>query len=356
MTDALGNIKEKLAYDPWGLRRNPENWAELDNGKSFLFSRGYTMHEHLDDFRLINMSGRVYDPVMAQFLSPDPFIQAPGNWYNYNRYGYCLNNPLLFSDLSGYTWGIFKPFVKFGNWVKKSFDNLGDWMNKHDLSFMVGTNMTPLGGSRTYNASINGQEVFNSANISQFNPAVNVERGLNQMRSSYGLYIDNLNSLDLAVDQGIRSSVSMGGAANFGIAEIDAYSGAATKVIYDAIPGGYWKDGMPIEVNYGNDILVVDNTNNAYRSIDDPIFTKRHRAYWNINYIAASYTYPIKNFEAMEKGLHGWAQFAAPNTKFPYFFPLPDDFQKSVNDYSNYYEARERKKKFYYYRKAGIIY
>jgi len=56
VTDALGNVKEKLAYDPWGLRRSPSNWTQTDSRTSFLFSRGYTMHEHLDDFGLINMN------------------------------------------------------------------------------------------------------------------------------------------------------------------------------------------------------------------------------------------------------------------------------------------------------------
>lgn len=47
------------------------------------------------------MNGRVYDPLMAQFLSPDPYIQAPGSWLNYNRYAYCYNNPLVYTDPSG---------------------------------------------------------------------------------------------------------------------------------------------------------------------------------------------------------------------------------------------------------------
>jgi hypothetical protein len=38
---------------------------------------------------------------MAQFFSPDPHIQAPSNWFNYNRYGYCYNNPLIHNDPSG---------------------------------------------------------------------------------------------------------------------------------------------------------------------------------------------------------------------------------------------------------------
>jgi hypothetical protein len=47
------------------------------------------------------MNGRVYDPLTAMFFSPDPYLQAPGNWLNYNRYGYCLNNPFLYTDPSG---------------------------------------------------------------------------------------------------------------------------------------------------------------------------------------------------------------------------------------------------------------
>ncbi|ASB48829.1 RHS repeat domain-containing protein [Alkalitalea saponilacus] len=101
VANEAGQVVERYAYDPWGARRNPSDWSQPDNRTSLLFSRGYTMHEHLDDFGLINMNGRMYDPLMAQFLSPDPFIQAPGNWFNYNRYAYCYNNPLIYTDPSG---------------------------------------------------------------------------------------------------------------------------------------------------------------------------------------------------------------------------------------------------------------
>jgi hypothetical protein len=47
------------------------------------------------------MNGRVYDPLIARFLSPDPQLQDPGNWLNYNRYAYCINNPLKYTDPSG---------------------------------------------------------------------------------------------------------------------------------------------------------------------------------------------------------------------------------------------------------------
>jgi len=101
ITDEDGNLVESLSYDPWGRRRNADDWTDY-NVSSTLFDRGYTGHEHLDQFGLINMNGRVYDPFLARFLSPDPFVQAPGYSQNYNRYSYAWNNPLRFVDPSGF--------------------------------------------------------------------------------------------------------------------------------------------------------------------------------------------------------------------------------------------------------------
>jgi hypothetical protein len=47
------------------------------------------------------MNGRIYDPVLARFLSPDPFVQMPDFTQSYNRYSYCLNNPFSYTDPSG---------------------------------------------------------------------------------------------------------------------------------------------------------------------------------------------------------------------------------------------------------------
>jgi len=67
-------------------------------------ARGYTGHEHIDLFELVNMDGRVYDPRLGRFLSPDPYVQDPTYSQSLNRYSYCVNNPLVFYDPSGYTW------------------------------------------------------------------------------------------------------------------------------------------------------------------------------------------------------------------------------------------------------------
>ena len=48
------------------------------------------------------MNGRMYDPVIGRVLSPDNFVQDPTNTQSYNRYSYCLNNPLRYTDPSGW--------------------------------------------------------------------------------------------------------------------------------------------------------------------------------------------------------------------------------------------------------------
>ena len=73
--------------------------------------RGYTGHEMLSEFDIINMNqrslsrsgesnGRLYDPVLGCFFSPDNYVQMPDNSQNFNRYSYCLNNPLKYTDPS----------------------------------------------------------------------------------------------------------------------------------------------------------------------------------------------------------------------------------------------------------------
>ena len=97
ITDSQGTILQELSYDAWGNLRNPTTWSGSFTGTP-LIDRGFTGHEHLYGFGLINMNGRMYDPVMSTFLSVDSYVQDPENSQNFNRYAYCLNNPLRYTD------------------------------------------------------------------------------------------------------------------------------------------------------------------------------------------------------------------------------------------------------------------
>jgi RHS repeat-associated protein len=94
----------EYSYDAWGRMRNPATWVNYTPGSEpalFVAGRGYTGHEHLPWFSMINMNGRLYDPLIAMFLSPDNYVQEPSSTQNYNRFGYCLNNPQIYTDPSG---------------------------------------------------------------------------------------------------------------------------------------------------------------------------------------------------------------------------------------------------------------
>ena len=51
------------------------------------------------------MNGRIYASKLGRMLSPDPVTQAPENGQNHNRYTYAYNNPLKYTDPSGYQIG-----------------------------------------------------------------------------------------------------------------------------------------------------------------------------------------------------------------------------------------------------------
>ena len=100
------NEQHKLSYDAWGRLRDPSNHSlyTLDNEPEPFLGRGYCGHEHLTGLGLINMNARLYDPLLGRFLSPDPYVQAPDYSQSFNRYSYCMNNPLKYVDEDGEFW------------------------------------------------------------------------------------------------------------------------------------------------------------------------------------------------------------------------------------------------------------
>lgn len=137
-----GTRKNDLSYDAWGNRRDPNTWEQKNatdfvnelNTPTLITDRGYTLHEHLDVYGLINMNGRAYDQRMAQFLSPDPFVQAPENTQSYNRNAYCFNNPMKYTDPTGY----------FTGWYVDQYMNVVGWDQNYmtnDLHLVYGNDL-----------------------------------------------------------------------------------------------------------------------------------------------------------------------------------------------------------------------
>lgn len=124
-----GTWRVNESFDAFGKRRgaawvgNPSA-AELAN-MQISTRRGFTFHEHLDSTQLVHMNGRLYDPFIGRFLSPDPIIQSPLFSQSLNRYSYALNSPLNYTDPTGF-W--------FDDLDWDWFDNI-DWTLDWDLFF-----------------------------------------------------------------------------------------------------------------------------------------------------------------------------------------------------------------------------
>jgi RHS repeat-associated protein len=101
LTDEAGSVAERKSFDAFGARRNPK-WHSFAAPAPSTTTRGFTGHEDEEDLGLVNMKGRIYDPKLGRFLTPDPVVSRPHDGQSWNPYSYVLNNPLAYTDPSGF--------------------------------------------------------------------------------------------------------------------------------------------------------------------------------------------------------------------------------------------------------------
>ena len=146
ITDNAGNPVERRHFDAWGNITsywNAEGKTTIP-AEGILLDRGYTGHEHLQTVGFIHMNGRLYDPVLHRFLQPDNFVQDPFNTQNFNRYGYVLNNPLLYIDPTGeygeegltpnQQRGLGGLLGSLGYTIKENWPEIKDWIGRNAKS------------------------------------------------------------------------------------------------------------------------------------------------------------------------------------------------------------------------------
>jgi len=113
IANAAGAANINESFTAFGSRRNPTNpsaWtlpaSASDLTTIATYSReGYTFQTALgQSLGLNHLNGRVEDAVTGRFLSPDPVVQDPTNAQDYNRFSYVMNDPLTFSDPTGFCW------------------------------------------------------------------------------------------------------------------------------------------------------------------------------------------------------------------------------------------------------------
>ncbi|HVU08862.1 MAG TPA: toxin TcdB middle/N-terminal domain-containing protein [Verrucomicrobiae bacterium] len=94
-TDQNGNEIQNYGYFAFGQSRYTQS------STVFKVSRRYTGQIFDDATGLYYYNARYYDPQLGRFTQPDDIIPDLSNPQTYNRYAYCVNNPLRYTDPSG---------------------------------------------------------------------------------------------------------------------------------------------------------------------------------------------------------------------------------------------------------------
>ena len=226
---SMGSVIERLAYDPWGKRRNTNGLSDTtDSLVGRTTDRGFTEHEHLDEIGVVHMNGRIYDPLVGRFMSADPFIQAPSMLQSYNRYAYVMSNSLNLTDPSGYSW--FSKLMHLGDRISSIGVSLGSpYLYHKSVNFLSGS-----GGYQLKSAALGYVSLF-------CGPAVAVCAGGFQGALARGYGASHDDALEAGVVAGITAAAFMaaGKVGNaYGVNSFGQYAAHAVAGCVTSAAGG----------------------------------------------------------------------------------------------------------------------
>jgi RHS repeat-associated protein len=124
--------------------------------------RGFTGHEHLDAVGIIHMNGRIYDPALGRMLSPDPNVPDPTVTQSFNRYAYVRNNPLSYTDPTGF-WedgGDYGPGRDFGGESYPDGSSVGEGQHGPMMDRVPSSSQNSFGQIRNKEAVPNQNETL----------------------------------------------------------------------------------------------------------------------------------------------------------------------------------------------------
>ena len=98
LVDISGNTVVEYKYDAWGniVYQTPNQ--SLGDINPYRY-RGYRFDEETGFYYL---NSRYYNPVIGRFISSDGLLGKQGDTIGHNMYAYCANNPVMYSDITGY--------------------------------------------------------------------------------------------------------------------------------------------------------------------------------------------------------------------------------------------------------------
>ena len=255
LTNQAQQIQEEYSFDAWGRRRNPIDWMYTATAPNIL-NRGFTFHEHIDEFNLINMNGRVYDPALGRFIQPDNQVQYPDDIQTFNKYAYVFNNPLSYTDPSGWGGESGNQNWDGGIGLSPAYSNYGDVNSAGWASGGGGGGVWGGGGSWGVGSSLNNYtNWFSQSTSSIFSGKVTLNI---PYIASWGRYRGNINWSSKAINLNFSTSYSsdfgiysFGGDAN--VVNSSLFNGGLPSSLNSDVPSNTSVQGNGGGRNYGGD-------------------------------------------------------------------------------------------------------
>ena len=100
LLDKDGNVELEYIYDAWG---NIINWNDIKtNTLATINQYTYRGYRYDSEISMYYLNSRFYNPIIGRFINSDGLIGQQGNILGHNMYAYSYNNPIMFTDDSGY--------------------------------------------------------------------------------------------------------------------------------------------------------------------------------------------------------------------------------------------------------------
>jgi RHS repeat-associated protein len=329
LTNADKQVRQRNWFDPWGnftidtanskgISPPPDNPQMLVRPplNFTLTNRGFTGHEHYPQFKIINMNGRLYDPVIGRFFSPDNFVQMPEFSQSYNRYSYALNNPLKYVDPSGETWYDVDGKRRY---IDDGIDDMAIEVNRRQFNRLE-------------------RKFENNRNYEQYRDKLANINGYTTTNTLFG----NFKEMS---QNGNGTRMLPGVEAVWHRPEGQSYSDWRNSNTL-----GKWSDGMPTDVVLNGQTYVVPYESDSYVNVND--INLRRQFADQLRSQGKYYKYHPLGMQLSGNTitfLHTWARLANPIPTWPTIVPMPDQSIKSNAEHKN------NMLMLYYYRKENII-
>ena len=103
--DYTGEVVVRYTYDSWGKLISVWGAEPFYDNLAALNPLRYRGYVYDNETQLYYLQSRYYDPELCRFISADSYLVAGNILQGTNMFTYCLNNPVRYSDPSGYLTG-----------------------------------------------------------------------------------------------------------------------------------------------------------------------------------------------------------------------------------------------------------